>query len=214
MSRKPSHMVMSAKRPSPRQRIWEKIRAHAEWTILEIAEATGVERETVISYVRSLEAGAYIKRIGERPVTACLHRKTVTKFNHLVFTLVNNVGVEAPRLTKEGKPVIQGLAQEQMWRTMKRLPRFNHVELAIAASTEAVAVAEAAAKDYCLNLARAGYLDVLSKGKGGQGPKGAPSVYRFNRARDTGPKAPQIQRMKTVFDGNLREIVWHSEVDE
>lgn len=99
-----------------------------------------------------------------------------------------------------------GAAQEQMWRTMKILSDFTFRDLAISASTEAVMVNEEAARDYLGALSAAGYLITVQKG----GPN-RPARYRFNRARNTGPKAPMIQRLKTVFDTNTRQVVWQEE---
>jgi len=68
-------------------------------------------------------------------------------------------------------------------------------------------VAETDAKDYCANLAKAGYLVVMTKGKP-SGKASVPTRYRFNRAKYKGPKPPMVQRLNSVFDPNLGKIVW------
>ena len=69
-------------------------------------------------------------------------------------------------------------------------------ELALAASTKVVAVKTATAADYLKFMLRAGYV----RRNAGR--------YSFVRARDPGPLAPQIQRVKQVFDPNSKTVVW------
>jgi hypothetical protein len=197
MARKPVHLLAACKKPVGRQAIWQAIRTRRSFTARALWGDTDIPMATIKSYLKGLAASGHIT---PRP-------------DFGGFALVNDVGVEAPRVTRDGKPVTQGLARENMWRTMKMLGSdFTAAELSIAASTEAVRVSEVDAKDYCRNLALAAYLIVISKGKG-TGKGAVPSRYRFNRARNTGPKAPMVQRMQTVFDPNLGEIVWHPDVD-
>jgi len=200
MSRKPVHLLAVSKKPTGRQAIWQAIRAHRHgFTVADLARETDIHRDTIKTYVQSLEKGGYLVPQFSIPPDWRLER---------------DVGVEAPRVTRDGKPVTQGLAREQMWRTMKILSAdFSWRDLAIAASTEAVPVAEKDAKDYCGNLALAGYLLIVTKGKGGSKASSIATRYRFNRAKNTGPKPPMVQRMQTVFDPNLGQIVWHPEVD-
>ncbi len=203
MARKPAHLVAAAKRPVSRQVIWQHIRANRDgFTQRTLMDPTDIHQDTIRSYLRGLEAAGYIERLPD-----------LTDKKAMQWKLVKDVGVEAPRVTKDGQPVTQGFAREQMWRTMKRLQDFTFRDLALASSTEAVPVNEEDAKDYCRNLALAGYLLVIAKRRSiGKGAN--PSIYRFNRAQDTGPRPPMIQRMQTVFDPNLGKIVWHPEVDE
>ncbi len=67
-----------------------------------------------------------------------------------------------------------------------------------------VAVQEAAF--YCQYLARAGYLVVTAEG----GPNRA-TRFRLLPSRYSGPRAPQIQRIRQVWDANKQEVVWRPE---
>lgn len=195
--RKPIHLTAASRKPQGRQAIWEEIRAQRQgFTLTSLAAATDIHKDTIRSYLQGLEAAGYIHRTFESPISG--------------YHLERDVGVEAPRVTKDGKPVTQGSGREQMWRTMKIMGDFSWRDLAIAASTEAVVVAESDAQDYCGNLAKAGYLVVVVKGKG-TGKGASPSRYRFNRIRNTGPRPPMVQRLKSVFDPNLCKIVWQEE---
>jgi hypothetical protein len=215
MSRKPIHLEATARKPGKRQQIWQQIRAQsASFTVTSLADAAKVHRDTVKTYVQCLLAGGVIEQTGEQPVVPQPFRKVTTQFAHVVYKLVKDSGFEAPRYDRDGKPVTQGLGREQMWRTMKMLTSFTYRELAMTASTEEVPVSEVDAKDYCNYLSKAGYLAVMKPGKGGSGDKVATAIYRFVTSKNSGPKAPMIERMKIVFDPNLGKIVWHPEVEE
>jgi hypothetical protein len=191
--RKPVHLTVTSGKPQGRQGIWEAIRAQREgFTVASLATATDIHRDTIRTYVRGLEAAGYV----DVPAP-------IAPF----YRLVRDVGVEAPRVTRDGKPVTQGAAREQMWRAAKMLTEFSWRDLAIAASTEATPVNEDDAKDYCANLAKAGYLAVVVLGKA-SGKGSMPTRYRFVRSRNTGPRPPMVQRLHSVFDPNERRIVW------
>jgi hypothetical protein len=66
------------------------------------------------------------------------------------------------------------------------------------------------AQDYLNQLALAGYLIEIKKGQA-QGTH--PTRFRFNPARNTGPRPPMIQRTKAVYDPNLGQVVWQEEPD-
>ena len=103
------------------------------------------------------------------------------------FTLIRDTGVETPRLSKAGAPVTQGRGRENLWRTMKILREFDFQELAAAASTEETSITPATAIRHRYKL--------------------LPSKY-------TGPRPPQIQRVKQLYDPNVDKVVWPREVND
>ncbi len=211
MSQKPVHLTSSARKPSGRQSVWEAIRKNRDgFTSISLSQATKIERGTLKTYVSGLEKAGFIERIGtELPQSGILGTEAKTQFQKVVYRLINDVGVTAPRVTKDGQPVIQGLIQEQLWRTMRMTSTdWNKRELSVMASTDEVAVSESDAHDYIKHLNAAGYLKVTAKNKGRY------SLARYRLIKNTGPRAPMIQRIKTVFDPNLCKIVWHEEVCE
>lgn len=97
---------------SRRQRIWEAIRQRrTDFTLLDIVCAAHVETETVRTYLTCLINGGVVVQ-----TTVPCHPREPKRYR-----LTRDNGVEAPRLTKSGKPVIQGLATEQMWRTLRMM---------------------------------------------------------------------------------------------
>jgi len=197
--RKPVDVLAKTRKPSGRDAVWAAIRdQRARFSLGTLREATDVHRDTIRTYLRGLEAAGFIRELGVAPPVGA-------RF----YALVKDIGREAPRVTRDGRPVTQGRARENMWRTMKMLVDFTATDLAVAATTEETEVSEVDAKDYVQHLAKAGYLVVVREGT----PK-AKALYRFVKARNTGPKPPMVQRIKSVFDPNLRRIVWCEEVGE
>ncbi len=182
---------------TPRDRIWAAIRCFGTQDFFSIAEIMVLSEQradTVLSYVRGLLIAGYL-------ISYTMLRQS-SRRELLRFSLKRDVGVEAPRVTADGKPVTQGAGHEQMWRAMRALKSFDCRALAGAASTEQHPVAFSEAKTYVKLLARAGYLQREIKGGGALA-----STYRFVRARDSGPRAPLVTRDKGVMDGNTGQIV-------
>jgi hypothetical protein len=188
---------------SKRERIWKVIRRLKTFTGPQIqGELNGfVPLATIRTYLQGLENAGFIVFSGTVPKTDG-RPGSVNRYK-----LVNDCGVDAPRVRKDGSPVKQGRGREQMWRTIKILKTFTPRELALAASTEERLVKESEAKRYVSFLYHANYLYLVDAA----GTKQA--RYRFNPRKDTGPKPPQVQRLKTLYDPNLGKIVYQEGVD-
>lgn len=198
MARKPAALELVGGK-GPRQRVWDSIRAQrgAPFTLAGVTPGD-VPLATARTYLQCLLAGGYIGLAGEpAPFATCAWR------------LIEDAGAEAPRVRKDGSPVTQGLAQEQMWRTLRMMKGdTNARELAAHASTPEVPVRESAAADYLGNLHRAGYLACVKPGKG-VGRGGIQARYRL--VRDTGPRPPMVCRTHAIYDPNLDRVVWHDD---
>jgi len=203
MSRKPASLEIKGGK-SPRQRIWEAIRANRDhFTQRELAEVVGGMEGAIEDYIKSLLAGKFITVIAEEAVGRLAKRRT--------YRLVRDNGVEAPRVNKRGELVTQGRGTEAMWGTMRRMfsrPScdFNFRELAGFSSTASHAVLEETAKAYVLCLAAAGYLQETKPAVAGRSAVPA----RYYLKLDTGPRAPMIQRTRQVFDPNPKynRVMW------
>lgn len=201
MSRKPAHLEFVGGK-GPRQRIWDRIRATKGRPFLLVDVQPGdVSHATARDYVAALQKAGYVAL-----------EKPHTPRTPAIWVLVRDAGVEAPRIRKDGSPVTQGLAQEQMWRTLRTLKSdTNARELAAYASTAEVPVNEGAAKDYLFNLERANYLECTQEGKG-RGHGGVQARYRL--ISNTGPRPPMVQRTDALYDPNLGAVVWIRPVNE
>lgn len=189
-NRKPAHLELVGGK-TPRQRIWEKIRELKEFTAKElIGELPGnIHKTTTRTYVKSLFAGGYL-RLKEFPFGES-------------YRLIRDNGVEAPRVRKDGTEVVQGRAQENLWQTLRRAKNpMTPAELAAMASTENIPVSPVAAGDYLKNLEKAGYL-IRDKQK----------RVKLKAGKNTGPRAPMVQRIKQIYDPNLAQVVWSQGAD-
>jgi hypothetical protein len=193
MARKPVTAEMSGGK-SPQQRIWEKIREIREFRIRDLRDRIPgpIPYATVRSYVIRLRAADILC---ELPL----------EFGAGGYQLIDDRGIEAPRVRKDGSLVTQGRAQEQMWNTLYRLGDLNARELAHHASTESVPVAEVAARDYLGMLLKGGYVAVIKPGKS-LGRGGIQAKYRL--IKRTGPRPPMVRRCNAIYDPNLHQVVW------
>lgn len=202
--RQPIHL-QAAGRLTPRERVWMAIRElRQDFSQYQLARRADVDDGTVATYLRSLVKAGYIERTGARVRSVEGATVSPAAFPEYLYRLARDVGVEAPRLTRDGHEVTQGRSREQMWRAMKALKTFTAAELAYAASTDEHRVSEEDAKDYLKHLRRAGYLGLAAPHVPGR----AQARYQFIAARNTGPKAPMVQRVKQVYDPNLGKVVW------
>jgi len=190
--------LAAAGEPSGRQAMWERMRELRRFTLADL-DHLNVERDTIKTYVRSLVRGGYLK----------MERSDGPggRYAPALYELLRDVGLEAPKLRRDGSPAHQGRSREQMWRAMKMMGKFTPRDLAVTASTEDAAVSEDDAKSYVKHLFAAGYLAVLRAGK----PPRTQGLYRL--VKNTGPLPPMVTRAKIVWDPNLGRIAWHEAVD-
>lgn len=206
MARKPAHLT-AGEHLTARDALWAEIRRRKSFTVNDLGAATSVPLGTIRPYVLGLERAGYLAREKERdqkPRAGITY--VANQILPLRYRLVRDTGVEAPRVRKNGEQVTQGRARDAMWRTMRILREFTWAELAHIASTEETAVHREDARSYCQLLKLAGYLITAAPG----GP-GKPERYRFVTSRNTGPRAPMLQRVRQVFDPNLKRVVWPRE---
>lgn len=176
---------------SPRQTIWTELRQQPDgMTARAISDRTGILCKTVCDYLISLCRAGYLDVVAEAAVQGDRE-----------YALVRDAGHEAPRVRRDGSAVPAGGGTEAMWRTMQVLGEFTHVDLAHHATTDRCAVSEATAATYVSILAKSGYLVTV---RPAQSRLGRPALYRL--IRRSGPKPPQVQRVKRVFDPNTGEV--------
>ena len=195
--RKPIEMELKGLQ-TPRERIWAALQTFGDKPFtkdqvqdrcLPMVSWTAVE-----DYFEGLEAAGYIQR-SVQPVK----RRNINE--PMWFALVlSKCKCDAPRLTKDGKPVLMGMVNEAMWRAMKVLPTFDHHDIAKAATLGICKVSPGTAKTYVRMLACAGYLATVRPARPG-------TAAKHQLVKNTGPHAPSITRRKAVFDRNVGEFV-------
>lgn len=176
-----------------RQLVWEALKTASEqtaWVTLGvIVDQTDVNRKTASDYLGCLVAGDFLERRDDETL-GCP-----------TFRLIKDGGHHAPRLRRDGQPVTQGAGTANLWRSMRMLTRFTALDLGLHSTTPSVSVTEATAQSYCSMLLSTGYLRVVQKA---DPVKGRKAIYRL--IRNTGPKAPMIQRVKQVYDPNTGDV--------
>ena len=174
----------------PRQQVWDLIRAKAgaRFEIVDVVPK-GVNEITAHKYVKSLLAAGHVKQAEERPGVRANRP-------HKGYQLVKDVGAEAPRLKIDGTPVKHGLAQEQMWRTLRMLGGdINASELAAHASTPSIQVPVNTARSYLAHLCDANFVQLTAKRSGSK-------EQRYRLTVNTGPRAPLVCGTKVLYDPN------------
>ena len=186
MGRKPIDQI----KQSPQELVWAVVRQLNIFCVSEVVKKTSVNRKTLKDYLARLEAGRFIE-------------KHITYEDDGRYIVLRDVGVHAPRLKRDGSPVTQGAGVLNMWRAMRMMKKFTPRDLALHANSDTVHVRESTAKSYCSLLRKAGYWRVVEKAVPGK----SQVLYHF--IKDTGPQAPQIQRVKQVFDPNLGKVMFY-----
>lgn len=183
-----AHLISSIPAPTDRERLWALIRDMRRFTRLELAVKAGISRQNIVGeYVQGLERAGFLRVVSERKPGS-----------HYVYELANDVGVNAPRVSKQGA-VLPASGRTRMWKSMRILQVFTIAELVQAASLDVAPVAVAEAEYYCAWLAKGGYL------------RGDGRRFTFIPAMNTGPKAPQILRVKKLYDPNRDTVAYVGE---
>ncbi|MBK67898.1 MAG: hypothetical protein CMP22_07175 [Rickettsiales bacterium] len=201
MSGRPITTMLSLKKKGLRghEAIWEHILNNKSdaFTIRDIDQHTNGKTDSVRDYLKRLVKAGYVVELDEKVGKAKLYRLIKRQ-------------KKAPRLSRDGVESTQGTARSNLWRTIKMIGAFTARDLAISASTKSFPITENYAADYVHFLSKAGYLKKLkgSKAGGNKGRSAKQAVYRLIPSKNTGPKAPMIQRIKSVYDPNLERVVW------
>jgi hypothetical protein len=106
---------------------------------------------------------------------------------------------QPPQLRGDGRPLVQTLAREQIWRALKMSGWITPRELGVEASTEDVRVSEPAAQRYLACLRRAGIV--------GARPASAGEMeYRLKFGQGCGAAAPRAIRAIFIYDEKVRTV--------
>lgn len=181
--RRPAEQVVDG-----RQAMWQAIKncEAGSITVSHLVNQTSVNRSTAQRYLKALTASKHLEVTAKAPGQPGSWR------------LINDVGHHAPRVREDGSKVTQGEIYDQLWRAMYMLVDFTFMDLIQNASIE---IPEETAKDYCKRLLAGGYLQVLRKAN-----PALSQVASYRLIRHSGPKSPQVQRVRQIFDPNTRAV--------
>jgi hypothetical protein len=186
VSRQPVAELAAAAEGKPwgRRAVWAAVR--------ELQEFTRVELRMAIPHVSAGIVGAYLSalmRAGYVKATIKVPGPTRGGGDRLMrYQLVNDIGVDAPRLRRDGKPLAP-TAQQNIWTIIKIEKWFTVSGLAATATTAETPVPQETAASYVWHLYAAGYLERRGD--------------RYRLIHNTGGYAPMI----TAFAILLKEEV-------
>lgn len=190
--------VAATTKMGTREEIWQLMRSLKAFTVLDLCMVAPHHDRSVALYCRSLMKAGYLTRD-----KVSSGKATGVSKERYRYTIVKDAP-EAPRLTKDGEEVTQGRGREQMWRTIRILRHLGLADLCAAAATEERAISRDEAARYLRYLTRARYLRQTGTGDKAQ----------YLLVRNTGPKAPQVQRVRRVWDPNLKQVTWPRRGDQ
>jgi len=190
-ARKPVYLAHRGKM-SKRELIWATIRQLQNFNVTELYHAMdnrSLHESSVRGYLTGLVNSGYLLRDkAQRPMR---------------YQLLNDCGIEAPRVRKDGSIVTMGIGNQNMWQAMKILKVFDWQSLTLACNAADVKVTAKTARTYIEALHRGSYLVCTAPSR-----PGIRALYRFNPRMDTGYKAPMIQRDKSLYDPNLDRVMY------
>lgn len=182
------------KRPRDRRETaWSYMREHDEWTLGDIEQVCDLHRTTIWLYVRNLMKAGIIEAAGK--TSGNTERR---------YRLVQD-SIEMPRVRNDGTIVTQGLGQKRMWTVIRHKRFFVLRDLTALTSDEIHTVSRAAAETYLRYLVKIEYVMAIDSEP--------MSRATYMIIKDTGPLHPEIQRVKQVWDPNLKEVVWPKKED-
>ena len=187
----PPALTLATPAPTDREKMWAAMRQEKVFTQALIARLAGCGKSKVQDYMQALVAAGIVRAQGTK-------RQVFVK---TWYELVRDTGVDAPRVRKDGT-LLPPSGRTRMWNAMRALKMFTDAELAQAAGLPDAPIAVSEAAYYCRWLKQGGYL-----GGGFRESSWDSACWVFVPAKFTGAKAPQVLRIKALFDPNLGEVV-------
>lgn len=189
MSRLPIDKQAEKNAPRGQEHYWQvmqQLDCETGFTLDAIYRKCNVSKVTIKEYISRLLKAGYLDIVSEEK------DGIITRYH---YTIAKRSRF-APRVNRDGTEC-PPTKRDVMWRTMRMNKRFTLEDLVIWASLPEVPVKRNDAQDYIKHLHKAKYLRKNGK--------------TYSLIKDTGPQPPKIQRIKQVFDPNLKKVVWPPE---
>jgi len=179
--------------PKNRKLVWKVIRELKTFTLRDIENKVKVKNSTIFSYLKALEKAQILnKEVIYQKEKGCLRTN--------VYTLVKDMGAMAPVVNKNGC-LVEDSHQARIWRAIRILKNFTLKDIVATASQDNDPVSLTTTDQYLNYLKKAGYLIKKNNEK----------IFHLNPVMNKGIQAPQIQRIKQIYDPNIDAVVWNSE---
>jgi len=175
---------------APREIVWETLRQLGETDLGELSRRSGQPQTLCEDYLRALRKAGIVEE--------ARRQKGPLDRPRTVYRLARDLGLEAPRVRKNGT-LLPATGRQRMWRAMGILKEFSLRDLVATASLPEAPISPREAEYYCRWLAKGGYLRASAGGR-----------YSVVPVMRHGPRAPLIQRVRRLLDPNTGEIVCES----
>lgn len=193
-----SNPLLSASNPhtivrNDYEKLWDMLRATADGvTIRDVARTIpSINYDKAKAWLGALNSAGYVSR-----EQIDLTRNLPT----YCYQLIRDIGQKPPRIDSKGAPKPPSV-NEAIWRTIRILRTFNANQIIASGSTPELVLNIASVRQYLRHLHSAGYLQVRQAGQ-------AKQLAIYQLIHNTGPKAPEVQRGKKIYDGNLGLVVY------
>lgn len=175
------------------EKLWDMLRATADGvTIRDVArKIPSINYDKAKAWLGALNNAGYVSR-KEISLTRSLPTYR--------YQLIRDIGQKPPRIDSKGAPKPPSV-NEAIWRTIRIITTFNANQIIVSGSTPELVLNIASVRQYLRHLHSAGYLQVRQAGQ-------AKQLAIYQLIHNTGPKAPEVQRGKKIYDGNLGMVVY------
>lgn len=193
-----SNPLLSVSNPRPivrsdYEQLWDMLRASTDGVIIRDVPRTipSINYDKAKAWLGALNSAGYVSR---EQISLTRNLPTYR------YQLIRDIGQKPPRIDSKGAPKPPSV-NEAIWRTIRILRTFNANQIIASGSTPELVLNVASVRQYLRHLHSAGYLQVRQAGQ-------AKQLAIYQLIHNTGPKAPEIQRGKKVYDGNLGLVVY------
>lgn len=179
-------MAAPVTREDNQEHVWEVAKAHAEFTVHELSAASHRSVDYVRASLRDWKGAGYVEQAGKRA------RHTLWKITDKEGAPVS---IKTPTQSARSAP-------ERMWFAIRKATSiFNADDLAMWTNTPDLLITPEDAQVYCRTLLRAGYLRCEVKADGA----GRRASYRL--VKNTGPRPPELRRIRALWDPNTEAFI-------
>lgn len=170
------------------KRLWNLAATMGSFTYHDLTHKSGLSQRSVEGHVRRWEDEGLLVWDGQKDGARKVYKVTdlgLERFKERIALAV-----------MEGGESVEG----NLWRSMRGLNMFSPVDLSTTATTEDTSVTEEEAHKYTQALLKAGYLCVRQKAVPGK----RPAIYQL--VKNTGPRPPEVKRLRVVVDHNENRV--------
>lgn len=176
------------------EQMWDLLRAEGDGVLIKTVPRTiqSISYDKAKAWLKALVLAGYVEATEETPMNAvCATYR---------YKLIKDIGQQPPQIDGKGR-IKPTAANDLIWRTLRILKNCNAHQIIASGSTPETLLKISYVRQYLRALYLAGYLKAMPL----RHPR---ALASYQLIKNTGPKAPEVQRGKKIYDGNLGLIVY------